>query len=186
VHPAELLSGGIPAGGLRTRHHGLASPRHYHPVIYHRVHPRHTRKARFGTPPGAVLALAVVAVLGGQNDSVPCSTAACARSPMAAANGGEARGSHRMDGRVRTATAADNCAEPSPATSTMSADRLRMAGRRDRCGPRVRRQGVCLPSIAADPGVRFLPTAGAELSRVPLAGRQGPRPVGRGIRPGRP
>ena len=32
---------------------------------------------------------------------------------------------------------------------------------------------------SADPGVRFLPTAGAGLSRVPLAGRQGPRPDGR-------
>jgi hypothetical protein len=32
---------------------------------------------------------------------------------------------------------------------------------------------------SADPGVRFLPTAGADLSRVPLAGYQGPRPSGR-------
>ena len=50
------------------------------------------------------------------------------------------------DGRVRTATAADNCAEPSPVTSTMSADRLWMTGSRDRCGPRVRRQRAGLPS----------------------------------------
>jgi hypothetical protein len=49
VHPAELLFDGISADSLRTRHRGLASPRHARAVICHRVHPRHTRKARPST-----------------------------------------------------------------------------------------------------------------------------------------